>query len=259
MKVGLIGASAKTTLGLLLSDLYPIVNVTGRKSSYLLNRPVGKILSTHQYTDLEPKTEKSVSILMDMLHSGQIDENTIVDYAYRVKGFNSFVFDAYAVTEDPETSLSDFKEVMDTLKSHLVVVNIFGNINDIIERNIMNYCDCVLYVFNPNKASCERVSKFVRGLREEDYKRFHFVCCGDRGLINRKDFQEITGLRIEDITFLPQNDYLDKAEFYGKIDTFIPMLLKGQQDSMKMRSSLHNLFKWICGKDKVKELSKWQI
>ena len=52
MKVGLIGASAKTTLGLLLSDLYPIVNVTGRKSSYLLNRQVGKILSTHQYTDL---------------------------------------------------------------------------------------------------------------------------------------------------------------------------------------------------------------
>jgi hypothetical protein len=259
MKVGLIGASSRTSLGLLLADLYPIVNVNARKASFLLNRPVDKILKTHQYIDLEPKTEKSVSILIDMLRSGQVDENTIIDYAYRVKGSNSFVFDAYAVTEDPETSLSNFKFVIDQLKSHLVIVDIFGNTDNIVEHTIMNYCDCVLYVFNPDRASCDRVAKFVRNLREEDYKRYHFICWGDRGLVNRRDIQEITGIRIEDITFLPQNDYIDKSEFYGKMDTFIPMLLKGQQDSMKMRSSIHNLFKWICGKDKIKEPSKWQV
>lgn len=204
---------------------------------------------------------KSVNIFRAMLESASLSGEEYYDYAYRIGKEDAFIFDVYNSSLEKQELDAILFKTLKRVKSDLNLIEITGDLESDKTKEILEFADVILYVFNSERKSLDMLNTYIK---EYDYKyqrKTGYVCQKfDREATSDKQVAKEIGMNRRNILFIPYNSVIIKESLEGTLDLLAKDVAVGLAPVINLRmgflETMQYLFDYGATKY-IKGVNEW--
>lgn len=262
MKVAVVsnqsGQVGKSVVCLLLGLMF---SATQSRRSVLLSTGDAKSMYDQCSIDRSNDRLRNTNIFNALMQNAALSDNQILDYADRIGKTDTFAFNLFDSSMEESKLQELFINTLHRLSTDLVVVEAKGDLRSSINSEIMSICGAIYYVFNPNLASIAAMQEYIKNFDQNWVSRTIFICqqyCPE--VISENHFLKNINIPKKLFIYLPYNTAVLKACYEGEIERLIPLIVKGDGQTINMRQKLLEMMQVLFnarGIKYIKEFSEW--
>lgn len=263
MKIGVMSNTPRTGKSTVLTALAYTYSRTQKKQVAIFSTGSLESLVKPILRINNKDSAASAGVFRALLETRSLTGNQLFDYAIRGGRDEVFIFDLFDRTKDQSKALDFLHATLDTIRSEMVLVKICGSHKLSGNKLIMDSCDVILNVFNPDMQSINEVVSYAGTLTEAQKRKTIFVCnsLDDRILSEKK----VTGMmRKNPIQFstVYYTPGMIKLFMDGDYSAFADKILTGHEELMQVRGQLEKLMQVLYDDGKRKRIipiKDWDI
>lgn len=238
-----VGQVGKSVLSLLLSLTF---SYTQQRQAIILSTGNCSELYAQCSIDKSQDGLRNTNIYKALMQNAALQGDDILDYADRIGKTNVFAFNIFDAQIEKEQLEALFCNTLDSLKSELILVEVSGDLKSNLNRQVLEMCDAILYVFNPNQYSIHAMQDYKTNFDRNCVVRTGYVCqqyCPD--MISENRIVKTLGIDKKCFMYLPYNEAVVKACYYGEIESLVKPIVSGAPETISLRNKLLELMQYL--------------
>lgn len=250
--------TGKTTLATLLASTFSISQ--SRRASIFTTGDVREMLSMVRVKD-NYQAIKSIGVFRAMLETATIDDNSVYDYAFKLPDAETYFFDLFSPDMSEEKKMEIISETMRKVTRDLVIVEINGDLNSALNKQVLEEAHVVFNVFNQSMKSMLLLKDYNESISDDLFQKSLAVCQKyDKDVSSEKEIAKILGIVQRNLIVMPYISMIGHDAIKGELDTLCRFIIKGNQVMLPMRQKLLELMQVLYDQPKrkvIREVREW--
>lgn len=204
---------------------------------------------------------KNANAYRAIIHSTSVLDKDIWDYGYRLGAEEVFAFENTTQGLPVEDQIAVVDSVIGHIKSTMTLIEVVGDLNNPLNKHVLESAHLVLYVFNHSPKSMKLVKDFISTCDKSVVNRTGFVCVKfDRNVIAEKTLSEGIGINQKRVMQIPYNPAVIKGCVNGTLNTVATYMVKGHAEVANLRPKFLEVMQYLYdtqSKKYIKGINEW--
>lgn len=227
------------------------------------------ILSTDKMDDIlsavQVKRDKSVitsvSAFDAALSTGAVRNEELFDYGLRIGENQCFAYDIYDSTYDRQQLDKILLKAIHNLKSDLTLIEISGDLNKEINKQVLQKADVILYLFTTSMNSIKGISDYKQEYPRELTVKTGYICSKyNQNIVGEKMLAKLLNMSVKNIMLFPYNTIIAKEALAGTLETITKFIATGHNEVVNLRPKLLEVMQYLFDtpmQKYIKEANTW--
>lgn len=227
------------------------------------------ILSTGQNKDLteivdceDAVNTENPYVLKAIVENSSAEDKDLLNYGARAGDEFVYVYDIMNSIMSEKEKQDFLVSAIDNIPADLTLVEIVGDYNSELNREVYKHCNCMLVLVPQSKKGMRKFKEFMDNFPNPLLKMNSAVVLAqdDPLICSDKKFCEQLSMKVTSLFRVPKNPVISKLAFDGRLDRIIYDILIGESSVVNLRAPMQELMCFIFDDDRrkiIRSVDRW--